>query len=498
MKYKSTRSSQEIAVSSAVAIKNGLAPDGGLYMPETIPTLTYEELAALSDMSYPERAARILSLYLTDYTEEELLSDCRLAYGEDRFPGGAAPLCEVDPTVTALELWHGPTCAFKDMALQIMPLLLSRALKKTGETRTALILVATSGDTGKAALEGYRDVDGVKILVFYPTDGVSRIQKLQMITQEGGNVGVLGIYGNFDDAQSGVKRIFGNEDIRETLDRHGVFLSSANSINWGRLAPQIAYYVSAYCDMVRSGRIKMGDTLDVAVPTGNFGNIFAAYLARQMGVPLGRLICASNKNNVLTDFLDAGVYDRRRAFHATASPSMDILISSNLERLLFVCFGPERTKECMELLSKTGVYSLAEEEMQKISSVFSGYFCNEEETAECIRSAFSQYGYLMDTHTAVGYGAARKHLATAGGDTPIVLASTASPYKFAPAVYLAATGNEVADGTEAQTALKTVSGAPIPPQLCGLSEKPILHPGVIAPDAMEEAVLSFAGVSTSM
>ena len=492
MKYKSTRSKTETSVESAVAIKNGLAPDGGLYMPETIPTLTHEDLAALSDMSYPERAAKILSLYLSDYTEEELLADCRAAYGENRFPGGAAPLCKVDPEVTALELWHGPTCAFKDMALQIMPRLLSRALKKTGETRTALILVATSGDTGKAALEGYRDVDGVKILVFYPTDGVSRIQKLQMITQEGENVGVLGIYGNFDDAQSGVKRIFGDAEIKQELNGDGIFLSSANSINWGRLAPQIAYYVSAYCDMVKCGRIKMGAPLDIAVPTGNFGNIFAAYLARMMGVPIGRLICASNQNNVLTEFLETGVYDRRRPFHTTVSPSMDILISSNLERLLFVCFGPERTSECMESLAKSGTYSLAEEEIQKIRSVFSGYCCDEEETAKYIRSAFLDGGYLMDTHTAVGYGAARKHLATASDGTPIVLASTASPYKFAPAVYLAATGNAVSDGTEALEALSAASHTEIPFRLCGLAEKPILHPGVVAPEKMAEAVLAFA------
>ncbi len=306
MNYKSTRSLKNEAVSAAVAIKNGLAPDGGLYMPEEIPTLTHADLARLASLSYPERAAKILSMYLSDYTEEELLLDCRIAYGEERFPGGAAPVCEIDGQVYSLELWHGPTCAFKDMALQIMPRLLSRALKKTGETRTALILVATSGDTGKAALEGYRDVEGVKILVFYPTDGVSHIQKLQMITQEGKNVGVRGIYGNFDDAQSGVKRIFSDADIRRELDGEGVFLSSANSINWGRLAPQIAYYVSAYCDMVKDRRIAMGEALDVVVPTGNFGNIFAAYLARRMGVPLGRLVCASNKNDVLTESLATG------------------------------------------------------------------------------------------------------------------------------------------------------------------------------------------------
>ena len=491
MNYRSTRSTGNETVSAAVAIKNGLAPDGGLYMPESIPTLSLDDLSALGKMTYPERAARILSLYLSDYTEAELLEDCRAAYSEDRFPGGAAPIREIDGKVFSLELWHGPTCAFKDMALQIMPRLLSRALRKTGETRTALILVATSGDTGKAALEGYRDVEGVKILVFYPTDGVSHIQKLQMITQEGANVAVRGIFGNFDDAQSGVKQIFGDADVAARLDREGVFLSSANSINWGRLAPQIAYYVSAYCDMVMGGHIKMGDPLDIAVPTGNFGNIFAAYLARAMGVPLGRMICASNKNNVLTEFLETGTYDRNRAFHMTTSPSMDILISSNLERLLYLCFGPERTSECMKKLKEDGRYSLAESEIAKIREYFVGYCCDEAETAKSIALAFREHAYLMDTHTAVGYSAARRASAESDG-TPIVLASTASPYKFAPAVYRAVTERVAPDGVEALSVLNSVSGMPIPTPLCGLSEKPILHPTSIQPDDMVEAVMAFA------
>ena len=461
-------------------------------MPEFIPQLTHADLHALGNMSYPERAARILSLYLTDYTEEELLEDCRAAYGESRFPGGAAPLRSIDGQIYSLELWHGPTCAFKDMALQIMPRLLSRALKKTGEERTALILVATSGDTGKAALEGYRDVPGIKILVFYPTDGVSRIQKLQMITQEGENVAVRGIYGNFDDAQSGVKAIFSDLAMREELDAEGVFLSSANSINWGRLTPQIAYYVSAYCDMVTSGAIAMGDTLDIAVPTGNFGNIFAAYLARLMGVPLGRLICASNRNNVLTDFLATGTYDRNRAFHMTVSPSMDILISSNLERLIYLTFGPERTAECMEKLKNSGSYSLAEEEIAQIQKIFAGYSCDESETADAIHLSFEKYGYLMDTHTAVGFGAARAYIEETGSRVPIVLASTASPYKFAPAVYFAATGKEAPDGVEALTALETASGVPIPAPLCGLAEKAVRHPDSIETAMMAEAVKAFA------
>ncbi|MBQ2718679.1 MAG: threonine synthase [Clostridia bacterium] len=495
MKYKSTRSTNGEAVSAAVAIKNGLAPDGGLYMPESIPTLSAGDLAELAGMSYPERAARILSLYLTDYTEEELLADCRAAYAESRFPGGAAPVRPIDGDVYSLELWHGPTSAFKDMALQIMPRLLSRALKKTGEDRTALILVATSGDTGKAALEGYRDVDGVKILVFYPTDGVSRIQKLQMTTQEGKNVGVRGIYGNFDDAQSGVKRIFSDAAMAEKLNASGVFLSSANSINWGRLAPQIAYYVSAYCDMVAAGHVAEGAPIDVAVPTGNFGNIFAAYLARLMGVPIGRLICASNSNNVLTEFLETGTYDRNRTFHMTVSPSMDILISSNLERLLYLVLGAEKTADYMKKLSEIGVYSLAEEDMAEIKKIFVGYSCDEAETAENIRTAFTRYGYLIDTHTAVGYGAARKHLAAFGAKRPIVLASTASPYKFAPAVYSAVKEAEAPEGTEALLALEKLSSVKIPAPLSGLDEKPILHAETIEHTAMPEAVLAFAGAN---
>ncbi len=492
MNYRSTRSEQGTAVSAAVAIKNGIAPDGGLYMPETIPQLTADDLRDLCGMSYPERAARILSLYLSDYTEEELLADCREAYSEARFPGGAAPIRAITEQIHALELWHGPTSAFKDMALQIMPRLLSRALKKTGETRTALILVATSGDTGKAALEGYRDVDGVKILVFFPTDGVSRIQKLQMMTQEGGNVGVLGIRGNFDDAQSGVKRIFGDADIAARLNAAGVFLSSANSINWGRLAPQIAYYVSAYCDMVNAGKLAMGDTLDIAVPTGNFGNIFAAFLAKKMGVPLGRLVCASNENDVLTDFLASGVYNRNRPFHTTTSPSMDILISSNLERLLYVCFGAKRTAECMKNLSETGRYSLAEDEFKKIVETFFGYACDQEETADYIAEAFHKHGYLMDTHTAVGYGAAKKYAYEAWSATPLVLASTASPYKFAPAVYAAIANSDAPEGTAALSALSALSGVAVPAPLSGLDEKPILHDQTIDVAEMPAAVEAFA------
>ena len=385
MNYISTRGygiKEGEPTTAAGAIKQGLAPDGGLFMPETIPSLENGELEALAKMSYPERAATVLSKFLTDYTYDELLSDCSEAYSEARFPGGAAPVSALGSKMRILELWHGPTAAFKDMALQIMPRLFVRALKKTGEKRTALILVATSGDTGKAALEGYKDVDGVKIAVFYPVDGVSRVQKLQMATQEGKNVDVFAVKGNFDDAQNGVKKIFSDLEMKKALDEKGYFFSSANSINWGRLVPQIVYYVSAYCDLVASGDIKLGEKIDVCVPTGNFGNIFAAYIAKKMGLPVGKFVCASNKNNILTDFLNTGVYDRNRAFHTTMSPSMDILISSNLERLLYLVAGCEATAGYMKELGATGKYKVSDEILAKIRSEFAGYYCDEDGTAK--------------------------------------------------------------------------------------------------------------------
>ena len=493
MLYSSTRSATGPFVQSAEAIKRGLAPDGGLYMPTEIPTLTEEDLFDLSEMPYSERAARILGKFLSDYSEEELLADCREAYGEERFPGGAAPLSDIDGTTVALELWHGPTCAFKDMALQIMPRLLSRALRKTGETKTALILVATSGDTGKAALEGYRDVPQTKIQVFYPADGVSRVQKLQMATQTGNNVNVTAIRGNFDDAQTGVKKIFSDPAIKEKLAAGNVILSSANSINWGRLAPQIAYYVSAYCDLVTTSRIEMGETVDVTVPTGNFGNIFAAYLAKRMGVPFGRLICASNRNDVLTDFFACGVYDRNRAFHTTMSPSMDILISSNLERLLFVKFGARRCKALMEQLAAVGNYALTHEELSSLRADFVGYSADEGKTAEAIKLAW-EAGYLSDPHTAVGYAAIRADRNARDRSKKILLASTASPYKFAGNVYRSLCGKDPANDLSALRELSALTSTPIPVPLQGIGERTVRFTGTVAPEEMPARVLEFAGV----
>ena len=341
MYYVSTRDvSRRLTASQAIV--DGLSRDGGLYLPEQIPQITTEEIKALAALSYPERAAKIMKRYLDEFTEEELLGFAKNAYGPAKFDTpAAAPVVKLTENTYIQELWHGPTCAFKDMALQMLPYLLAASLKKTGEEKTVCILVATSGDTGKAALEGFRDVDRTKILVFYPDGGVSDMQKLQMVTQEGKNVGVCAVRGNFDDAQTGVKRIFSDEALREELAGRGYFLSSANSINWGRLLPQIVYYVSAYCDLLNAGAIEAGDAVNFCVPTGNFGNILSGFYAKKMGVPIGRLICASNENNVLTDFIKTGTYDRNRPFYQTASPSMDILISSNLERLLSLLSGSD-------------------------------------------------------------------------------------------------------------------------------------------------------------
>ena len=431
---------------------------------------------------------------MTDYTEEELLSDCTEAYRETSFVGGAAPLVSLNENLEVLELWHGPTAAFKDMALQIMPRLLSRALVKTGENRTALILVATSGDTGKAALEGYRDIDRVKIMVFYPVDGVSRVQKLQMATQLGENVNVCAIEGNFDDAQTGVKIIFGDESMAKKLSDSGYFFSSANSINWGRLAPQIVYYVSAYCDLLNSGKCKLGDCFNVTVPTGNFGNIFAAYLAKLMGLPIGKLICASNSNNILTDFLRTGTYDRNRDFHLTMSPSMDILISSNLERLLYFVAGSEKTAAYMEALKKNGCYTVEKSVLDEIQTNFVGYFADEEQTAQTIESVWSENGYLLDTHTAVAIHAAKEYVKESGDTRPMVVDSTASPYKFANNVYRAVSGVDAASDLDALDQLKAATKTEIPYPLAGLEKRTVRFTEVVKKEEMAEAVLRYLGI----
>ena len=475
MNYFSTRSGAKGAPKTAAqVIKQGLAEDGGLFMPESIPSIDMEFIKSLCGLSYHERAAKVLSLFLTDYTYEELLDCADKAYNYT-FDGFAAPVSMlIGEDLRVLELWHGPTCAFKDMALQIMPRLLSLALKKTEEKRTAHILVATSGDTGKAALEGYKDVDQIKITVFYPEDGVSRMQKLQMATQEGSNVKVCAIKGNFDDAQTGVKQIFADADVAKALDENGMFLSSANSINWGRLAPQVVYYISAYCDLLSEEDIKEGEMIDVTVPTGNFGNIFAAYIAKLMGLPINKLICASNKNNILTDFLNTGIYDRNREFYATMSPSMDILISSNLERLLYLIAGPEKTKGYMEKLNKEGRYEVDADVLAKIKENFCAYYCDENNCAETIKSIFDKYSYLSDTHTAVAIYSAQKFVEDNKTGYKNVVASTASAYKFAADV-MKSLGNDVSgmEDKDVLAALSEYSKTDIPAPLATLFTKEV-------------------------
>ena len=497
MKYCSTRDTEQKNVcTSAQAIKQGLASDGGLFVPLELPVLTEEFLQSLAGASYDVRAAKILKLFLDDYTEKELLEDCAAAYREQSFPGGAAPLVKVDDFshTYSLELWHGPTAAFKDMALQIMPRLLSRALQKTGEDRTALILVATSGDTGKAALEGYRDINQIKIMVFYPVDGVSRVQKLQMATQEGDNVNVCAIRGNFDDAQTGVKCIFGDEEAAEKLKQAGYVLSSANSINWGRLAPQIVYYISAYLDLISRNELRPGETFNVCVPTGNFGNIFAAYLAKRMGLPIGKLICASNSNNILPDFLQTGTYDRNRPFHLTMSPSMDILISSNLERLLYFTAGSEKTAAYMKQLNTEGKYTVDADVKAAIDETFAGYFATEKQTEQTIHTYFERHGYLCDTHTAVALCCAAQYQNHTGDFAPMVVDSTASPYKFANDVYHAVTGEPASDELAALKELSAKTDTEIPYPLAGLAKRKVRFDTVIDAKDMLSEVYKYLGI----
>ena len=486
MKYVSTRGGIE-ALSSAQAIKKGIADNGGLFVPDHIPMLTDSLFDRLAEMDYAERAAEILSLFLTDYDKTDLLIDCKKAYANfDTDP--PAPTVKFGENKYMLELFHGPTCAFKDMALQIMPRLLSRALKMTREKRTAYILVATSGDTGKAALEGYRDVDGVRIKVFYPVDGVSDIQKLQMSTQEGSNVSVQAIEGNFDDAQNGVKRIFADKELNEKLHEAGYVLTSANSINWGRLAPQIVYYIFSYIDLYNAGEIKRGEQICFCVPTGNFGNIFAGYLAARMGLPVKRFICASNKNNILTDFLQTGVYDRNREFYQTSSPSMDILISSNLERLLYFTVGKAKTALYMKQLAETGRYGITEQELAEIQKLFVGGFTDEDGTLAQIKSTFKETGRLIDTHTAVAYRQAEQYVHETG--EKVVTVSTASPYKFAASV-LTALNKKVKGSRGVLSPLYELSNeteTPIPAPLASLEGKPVRFSGAITKEDMPDSL----------
>lgn len=436
MNYISTRDKLSIRTASQ-AILEGISPEGGLFVPEEIPRLSEEELSALCAKDYCARAEAVLQKYLTDFTADEIASCVRRAYTGGKFENDLpAPLSKLDEGTYLLELWHGPTCAFKDMALQLLPHLLAMSARKNGVKDRIDILVATSGDTGKAALEGFADAPGTGILVFYPVDGVSEMQKLQMRTQEGDNVFVCAIEGNFDDAQTGVKALFTDAALRERMARAHQRFSSANSINWGRLLPQIVYYVSAYCDLIQNEELALGDEIDVVVPTGNFGNILAAYYAKRMGVPIRKLVCASNRNNVLSDFMATGVYDRNRSFYPSVSPSMDILISSNLERLLFELCGRDTAKvrELMESLRTSGRYEITREMADALHQDFAGGYCDDRRTLEVIREVYERYSYLLDTHTAVACAVFDGYVKEREGDVPAVIVSTASPYKFSGSV----------------------------------------------------------------
>jgi threonine synthase len=493
MLYQSTRN-KNLAVPSAKAIAQGLSRDGGLFVPASLPALRPGDIEALAKKTYIERAVSIMKLFLEDFTEAELRSFARAAYGPESFNhADVAPVAPLDGNTAFLELWHGPTCAFKDMALQMLPHLLSASLTKTEEQKDVCILVATSGDTGSAALEGFRDVKRTKIMVFYPEDGVSDIQKLQMTTQEGGNVGVCAVAGNFDDAQSGVKAIFSDEELRETLHKAGWFLSSANSINWGRLLPQIVYYISAYCDLISRGTVKNGDKINFCVPTGNFGNILAGWYAKRMGLPIDKLICASNCNNVLTDFITTGTYDKNRDFTTTISPSMDILISSNLERLLFELSGRDDglIAGYMKALAETGRYTVSKAIFDGVAAEFRSGWSTDGETKSTIRQVFDKHRYLLDTHTAVAVNVLEKYREASGDTRFTVVVSTASPYKFCDSVLDALGEDSGQNGMALIERLEKVTGGAAPAPLKALGSKTVRFQDCVDKDAMTDVVTRF-------
>ncbi|MDO4517167.1 MAG: threonine synthase [Bacillota bacterium] len=492
MNYVSTRN-KTVSLTASQAIAQGLARDGGLLTPEVFPKITPAMLEDWKGKPYGQRAVAVMKLFLEDFSEEELTGFTQAGYSAEKFDDSrVAPLHTLNDNTHCLELWHGPTSAFKDMALQILPHLLSASLVKNREEKTVCILVATSGDTGKAALEGFKDVDRTKILVFYPKDGVSEVQALQMKTQEGGNVGVCAVHGNFDDAQTGVKILFSDEKLRADLAERGYFLSSANSINWGRILPQLVYYISAYCDLLNAGKIQMGDKVNYCVPTGNFGNILACWYAKQMGLPVGKLICASNSNNVLTEFIDTGVYDKNRPFHTTMSPSMDILVSSNLERLLFALTNQDDQAVAgyMKQLSETGRYEVTDELKARLKEEFFGGFCDEAKTSEVIAKVWKEHNYLIDPHTAVAYQVMEEYRAASGDRTQTVFVSTASPFKFCDSVLTSLGVEEVRPGIEALDQLNQVTGRPAPGPLAALRDKEIRFEEHVDKEQMMDVVLT--------
>ena len=492
--YHSTRNSEETATASEAILK-GLTSDGGLFVPDSIPKLNVS-LEDLTHMSYQEIAYAVMKEFLTDFTEEELKTCINNAY-DSKFDTEEIAVTKKVDGAYYLELFHGATIAFKDMALSILPHLLVTSARKNNVTNEIVILTATSGDTGKAALAGFADVPGTKIIVFYPKSGVSPIQEKQMVTQKGDNTYVIGIKGNFDDAQTGVKKMFSNKELAKVMNDNGFQFSSANSINIGRLVPQVVYYVKAYADLLKQGALKAGEPMNVVVPTGNFGNILASYYAKQMGIPIGKFVCASNKNKVLFDFFETGKYDRNREFYVTTSPSMDILISSNLERMIYRIAGND-SKQCAEFmaaLTKDGEYVITDAMKAELSEFF-GAFGSEEETAVKIKEVYDKEGYVMDTHTAVAAVAYDKYKEATGDDkTPTIIASTASPYKFTRSVMDAIDpAYDAEDDFELVDELNKVSKTPVPKAIEEIRTAPVLHDTVCETAAMEDEVKKILGI----
>ena len=490
--YKSTRGVEEGTVTASQAILQGLAKDGGLFVPTELPKLDVT-LDELKDMSYQETAYAVMKQFLTDFTEEELKNCIAKAYDEKFDTEEIAPLVKTDKAYY-LELFHGATIAFKDMALSILPHLMTTSAKKNNAENDIVILTATSGDTGKAALAGFADVPGTKIIVFYPKNGVSPIQEKQMVTQKGDNTFVVGIHGNFDDAQSGVKAIFADKDLEAEMAAAGYQFSSANSINIGRLVPQVVYYVYAYAKLYANGEIEKDEKINVVVPTGNFGNILAAYYAKQMGMPIDKLICASNDNKVLYDFFKTGCYDKNRDFILTTSPSMDILISSNLERMLYHATGSaEKVADLMAQLVNNGQYTLDQATMDELCQVYAAGYADDAICDETIKEVFGKYSYVCDTHTAVAYAVNKEYVANTGDNTPTVVLSTASPFKFVGFVLSSLVGQQDPDVSEFRLLeeLSTVSGDRIPAPLRNLETRQVLHDTLCEKDDMKETVNNF-------
>ncbi len=495
MFYVSTRD-KSVKVSAAKAIAQGISTEGGLFVPESFPFFETSDFENLVKLDYKGRAKYVLKHFLNDFTEEEVEYCVNGAYTGSFDNEQPAPISLIGKNANILELWHGPTCAFKDLALQLLPYLLTTSAKKVNGGKKTVILVATSGDTGKAALEGFKDVPDTEIMVFYPSEGVSPMQKLQMDSQAGENVHVCAIRGNFDDAQTGVKKIFTDNAVKEKLAENNMLFSSANSINWGRLAPQIVYYISAYCDMLSRGE-DLSNGFNIVVPTGNFGNILAAYYAKKMGVPVNRLICASNANNVLTDFINTGKYNRNRDFYTTISPSMDILISSNLERMLFeLCGNNDKTVAALQAdLAQKGEFTVDSNIKTTLQELFWGGCCDDSDTVSTIAELFNEYGYLCDTHTAVAMNVYKQYLSATGDDRPTVIASTASPYKFAKSV-LSAVSDELSD-TEFGTVriLSEATGTDIPEPIKALENAVVRFKEICNKEDMLEAVFKALNIN---